>query len=131
MTMIKMSHRNHKIRLVGVVTFVVFFFSSRRRHTRWNCDWSSHVCSSDLFTIVDLIKMHSAFVHLEGSNSFVAREAGPGQHLQRARHDAGDRRRRRLVRPGSLTQAHDPLRSEERRVGKECRSRWSADELKK
>src|SRR6266568_6966643 len=27
---------------------VVFFFSSRRRHTRWNCDWSSDVCSSDL-----------------------------------------------------------------------------------
>src|SRR6266481_7085804 len=27
---------------------VCFFFSSRRRHTRWNCDWSSDVCSSDL-----------------------------------------------------------------------------------
>src|SRR6266568_8382558 len=25
-----------------------FFFSSTRRHTRWNCDWSSDVCSSDL-----------------------------------------------------------------------------------
>src|SRR6266481_6617613 len=25
-----------------------FFYSSRRRHTRWNCDWSSDVCSSDL-----------------------------------------------------------------------------------
>src|SRR5689334_24126566 len=25
-----------------------FFFSSRRRHTRWSCDWSSDVCSSDL-----------------------------------------------------------------------------------
>src|SRR6266481_2656057 len=25
-----------------------FFFSSRRRHTRWNCDWISDVCSSDL-----------------------------------------------------------------------------------
>src|SRR3989338_10782596 len=24
------------------------FFSRRRRHTRWNCDWSSDVCSSDL-----------------------------------------------------------------------------------
>src|SRR5438309_5392203 len=28
--------------------FIFFFFSSRRRHTRWNCDWSSDVCSSDL-----------------------------------------------------------------------------------
>src|SRR5207237_7593431 len=28
--------------------FSVFFFSSRRRHTRFKCDWSSDVCSSDL-----------------------------------------------------------------------------------
>src|SRR5256886_8716662 len=28
--------------------FVCFFFSSRRRHTRFDCDWSSDVCSSDL-----------------------------------------------------------------------------------
>src|SRR2546430_2867277 len=27
---------------------LVFFFSSRRRHTRFDCDWSSDVCSSDL-----------------------------------------------------------------------------------
>src|SRR5689334_19115800 len=35
---------------LGVFAFMVwfFFFSSRRRHTRWNCDWSSDVCSSDL-----------------------------------------------------------------------------------
>src|SRR5260370_31903921 len=26
-----------------------FFFSSRRRHTRFKCDWSSDVCSSDLY----------------------------------------------------------------------------------
>src|SRR5438270_5547620 len=32
----------------GVVG-VVFFFSSRRRHTSFDCDWSSDVCSSDLF----------------------------------------------------------------------------------
>ena len=29
-----------------------FFFSSRRRHTRSLCDWSSDVCSSDLFSYV-------------------------------------------------------------------------------
>src|SRR5205085_6477408 len=28
-----------------------FFFSSRRRHTRFDCDWSSDVCSSDLYII--------------------------------------------------------------------------------
>src|SRR2546427_3172787 len=28
-----------------------FFFSSRRRHTRFDCDWSSDVCSSDLSSV--------------------------------------------------------------------------------
>src|SRR5256886_13342652 len=27
---------------------MIFFFTSRRRHTRFDCDWSSDVCSSDL-----------------------------------------------------------------------------------
>src|SRR5690348_18147383 len=30
---------------------ILFFFSSRRRHTRWTGDWSSDVCSSDLFPL--------------------------------------------------------------------------------
>src|SRR5689334_16513662 len=34
--------------LTSAISFFWFFFSSRRRHTRWNCDWSSDVCSSDL-----------------------------------------------------------------------------------
>src|SRR3989475_3759609 len=36
--------------MVGVACFF-FFFSSRRRHTRFDCDWSSDVCSSDLETV--------------------------------------------------------------------------------
>src|SRR6267143_6085429 len=35
-----------------------FFFSSRRRHTRWNCDWSSDVCSSDLDRFAKGAKVH-------------------------------------------------------------------------
>src|SRR5690625_7816319 len=31
-----------------MILILVFFFSSRRRHTRWPRDWSSDVCSSDL-----------------------------------------------------------------------------------
>src|SRR6266568_8617103 len=31
-----------------MLVYLFFFFSSRRRHTIWNCDWSSDVCSSDL-----------------------------------------------------------------------------------
>src|SRR5256886_5245034 len=37
----------HRIQSIGLLLFV-FFFSSRRRHTRFDCDWSSDVCSSDL-----------------------------------------------------------------------------------
>src|SRR3712207_6871564 len=35
-----------------VLYFIFFFFSSRRRHTRYWRDWSSDVCSSDLFASV-------------------------------------------------------------------------------
>src|SRR2546430_3364147 len=33
---------------ISLCFFFFFFFSSRRRHTRFDCDWSSDVCSSDL-----------------------------------------------------------------------------------
>src|SRR2546430_11717598 len=33
---------------VTMLLVLIFFFSSRRRHTRFDCDWSSDVCSSDL-----------------------------------------------------------------------------------
>src|SRR5438132_2324089 len=75
--------------------YFFFFFSSRRRHTRSLCDWSSDVCSSDL-TLQESSKLT-------------------------------------LIRyvSGEFAKAVKPLpagkegRSEERRVGKECRSRWS------
>src|SRR5256886_13702747 len=35
-------------------SIAIAFFSSRRRHTRFDCDWSSDVCSSDLGTWKDL-----------------------------------------------------------------------------
>src|SRR6266568_5245790 len=38
-----------------IVWLFLFFFSSRRRHTRWNCDWSSDVCSSDLTMLAEAI----------------------------------------------------------------------------
>src|SRR6266487_5533791 len=34
--------------MIGRTNILFFFFSSRRRHTRWTGDWSSDVCSSDL-----------------------------------------------------------------------------------
>src|SRR6267142_6069435 len=41
--------------------FISFFFSSRRRHTRLTCDWSSDVCSSDLRPVVFSSQLPVAF----------------------------------------------------------------------
>src|SRR2546427_13055569 len=43
--------------LLLVCEFFFFFFSSRRRHTRFDCDWSSDVCSSDLRNRVQALKI--------------------------------------------------------------------------
>src|SRR5688572_32903844 len=86
-----------------VSLFVFFFFSSRRRHTRFDCDWSSDVCSSDLRP-----------AQLEVA-------LGDRKPVVGGRHDF--QTLPRIVGPGR--------RSEERRVGKECRSRWSPEHEKK
>src|SRR5256886_8841340 len=92
-----------------------FFFSSRRRHTRFDCDWSSDVCSSDL---VD----RAAQLQVDGPR----RRDLLDDVERRLRVDAEQDleavagRLVRLPRVDELV-----LRSEERRVGKECRSRWS------
>src|SRR2546427_10637491 len=62
-------------------SFRVFFFSSRRRHTRFDCDWSSDVCSSDL--IDDRIQALDALL----------RKHAPGgceEDLLRRRDQAGE-----------------------------------------
>src|SRR6266480_3138814 len=40
-----------------------FFFSSRRRHTRLTCDWSSDVCSSDLGELQGEVRGHRVLAH--------------------------------------------------------------------
>src|SRR3989475_5864404 len=95
--------------VTGVQT-CAFFFSSRRRHTRFDCDWSSDVCSSDLL---------GAAAHLvHGSDARGASEAA-GTCPQRVAA-ALEQQRKYVEHPLGETD-----RSEERRVGKECRSRWS------
>src|SRR6266542_1930023 len=75
----------------------LFFFSSRRWHTRCYRDWSSDVCSSDLIpTFSHPFPIKCQELHLSTAQS----------SARLGRQDA---------------------RSEERRVGKECRSRWSPD----
>src|SRR5207253_6125069 len=49
-----------------LVAAVVFFFSSRRRHTRWPRDWSSDVCSSDLAS-----RENGIFIHFFKNRAFV------------------------------------------------------------
>src|SRR5215469_17356620 len=72
------------------ITFLFFFFSSRRLHTISLRDWSSDVCSSDLTLAKDSATWENA-------------KANSDRYKQ-------------------LLDAR--VRSEERRVGKECRSRW-------
>src|SRR5690242_21101890 len=43
--------------------FMIFFFSSRRRHTRLTCDWSSDVCSSDLPTVSCVVLAQNDTTH--------------------------------------------------------------------
>src|SRR5256885_8275957 len=92
--------------------FFFFFFSSRRRHTRLQGDWSSDVCSSDLDDLVDV--RDEIERTLIDDPPAIAREGG----FTRDGRDTGIDDLRRISRSGKQ-------RSEERRVGKECRSRWS------
>src|SRR3712207_8105823 len=88
--------------------FDYFFFSSRRRHTRYWRDWSSDVCSSDLLRSYRRI-------HLE----MVKRQAEQRGFVVLPKRWIVERTFGWLGRFRRLS------RSEERRVGKECRSRWS------
>src|SRR2546430_6455666 len=93
-----------------------FFFSSRRRHTRFDCDWSSDVCSSDLLTItatdleLSIRTSCEAKIKKEGAGTIPAKKL-----LELVR----------LLPEGEIRVKLLENRSEERRVGKECRSRWS------
>src|SRR5260221_3538086 len=78
---------------------VLFFFSSRRRHTRSLCDWSSDVCSSDLTARVP-----------EQATAEAVAATGLPLHIGGHMHFNGT----------------NDYRSEERRGGEECRFWWSA-----
>src|SRR5207302_4736645 len=93
-----------------VTCFFLFFFSSRRRHTRFSRDWSSDVCSSDL--------------------PWFDTTTASAPVFSASRASSGSRMPFSTSLPGQIERIHAisfQLRSEERRVGKECRSRWSGD----
>src|SRR6267154_2141693 len=66
-----------------------FFFSSRRRHTRWTGDWSSDVCSSDL-----VFGENIAFFHEPGLDIF--RAGHDARATQSFRNMAAKKRRERI-----------------------------------
>src|SRR5207237_7041148 len=81
----KLRERDMSLSDVARLAQCDYFYSCRRRHMRFKCDWSSDVCSSDLtnaVTTMTAIAMSSA-----------------------------------------VSGCMAPVRSEERRVGKECRAR--------
>src|SRR3712207_8740534 len=86
----------------------IVFFSSRRRHTRYWRDWSSDVCSSDLSRLRlsgrCLLRLNRRGTQSSSDSDTAENLSDPYQHSW----------------PPKLL-----VRSEERRVGKECRSRWS------
>src|SRR5699024_12127830 len=89
-----------------------FFFSSRRRHTRSKRDWSSDVCSSDL-ALRRLPEGLAEFRH--GLSA-----AGGVEHVAFQGNDRKRRVQLAVVQDGACAFR---FRSEERRVGKECRCR--------
>src|SRR2546429_4586162 len=96
--------------------FVVFFFSSRRRHTRCSRDWSSDVCSSDLNRVY-------AECDERGCAPVIPLRRTP--EVKRGNHGAPTCEHGTWTFAGADFKNRRTKRSEERRVGKECRSRWS------
>src|SRR5437879_13631090 len=90
----------------------LFFFSSRRRHTRYIGDWSSDVCSSDL-----------------GPASASTSRSEPTATILPSRMANASAIVSRVSRVRTLPRSSN--RSEERRVGKECRYRWAPWHAKK
>src|SRR5205809_4704189 len=104
-----------------VFWFYFFFFSSRRRHTRCSRDWSSDVCSSDLpdWRMGCREPWSAALPELPPQSGGISgrqvTERAPYSRCRTCRGPASE---------------NSGARSEERRVGKECRSRWARDHEK-
>src|SRR3712207_9327780 len=110
---------------------MLFFFSSRRRHTRYWRDWSSDVCSSDLLLVAALASGEYVIARLLGGTGWKTFA------LYQAEAQFTDGRVAAalavlgfaftwLVSMGLIVLSTrrgmaSPIRSEERRVGKECR----------
>src|SRR5687768_17741206 len=108
-----------------------FFFSSRRRHTRCSRDWSSDVCSSDL-AILNL--GGKVLLLLTNEANLIVLPADAREYTPVAQYSVADSPTwahpvvmgNRILIKDLTTLRSLVIRSEERRVGKECRSWLSA-----
>src|SRR3546814_16995602 len=120
-----------------MLCLILCFFKQKTAYEMRISDWSSDVCSSDLQIGHQAPLLHPAdqlFL------SQVGAEEGEIDGHQVVRHaverrGAGGGGRRGRFQFGFVITGEEDVRSEERRVGKECvstgRSRWSADNYKK
>src|SRR5207248_5173577 len=98
-----------------------FFFSSRRRHTRSYGDWSSTCALPIYLRLSDLVdRLADRLPPVERSAAH--EEEAEQDRARRTDPEVDDRLRHREVERSEVD------RSEERRVGKEGRYRWAADE---
>src|SRR3712207_8212231 len=114
MSLMIITSRVNTVVYVNKCLICFFFFSSRRRHTRYWRDWSSDVCSSDLRSDPDDFD-DQRVARLGAADGNRAADLVDRVEVERGQ-DVGGRG------PGDLA-VGDLRRSEERRGGKECRSR--------
>src|SRR3989475_10264550 len=111
---------------MAVCVVDLFFFSSRRRHTRFDCDWSSDVCSSDLlvddYVVVDTDAVCAAIKDIFVDTRSIVEPSG-ALAVAAIKQYVAKHKTKGETYAAILCGAN--MRSEERRVGKECRSRWS------
>src|SRR5690606_40833619 len=100
---------------------LVFFFSSRRRHTRFSRDWSSDVCSSDLALVRE---MGQAYPELVRGEAMITETVELEE--QRFLKTLGRGLQILAEESQGLSEGGVLPRSEERRVGRECGCRWAA-----
>src|SRR5205085_8812746 len=101
--------------------------SSRRRHTRFDCDWSSDVCSSDLLTPFTCPECGGTLWEHD-ENGFLRFKCHVGHAYSPESLEAGQSQTVEMALWAALRNLQERAeRSEERRVGKECRSRWGGE----
>src|SRR5437899_12350817 len=88
----------------------MFFFSSRKRHTRCLSDWSSDVCSSDLGSVLGVVSTNALELGIDIGSLDVSVMCGYPGSVASTWQQAG--------RAGRRMGTSVAVRSEERRVGK-------------